>query len=226
MSQAKRSCDVENMGDFGRYYNSGWVGWHDPKSDSIQPCYVAGIVEPEVIALRPLTKLSGERFSIGGQFPVAWGALKKELDFGLPDIGMFQDGPTVVYTSYATPRSPKKGFRARDMFVSEFNGWDIRKKYVAPRGGERYDWVWNAFIPTYSSLEDAENDLAKGLVVGRPLSRTLGVYSLASFKHSLLAYKRWTVGHVLNPAVVQLKPEYGDYEETIASQLGVKVIVG
>jgi hypothetical protein len=159
-------------------------------------------------------------------FAASWDDIKEHVDFGVPDIGMMPDGPTVLFCSYATPRIARKGYRARDTRTADFNNWDIRKKYLARNSGDRYDWTWFAFNPEYVTLEQAEDKITKGEVVGVPLSRTLGVYSLPKSKHSLLAYKRWTIGHVLSPFLVQIHKEYRDYEEDIARQTGAEVIVG
>lgn len=226
MIPIQRSCDVENLGDFSRYYQSSWVGWHGTDSAHIQPCFVGAMADQEHIVLRPLAKRENDTFILENPFSVSWTKLKDSIDFGMPDIGMTPDGPTIMFCSYSTPRVAKKGYRSRDSRTSDFNGWDIRKKYIQPSVRDRYDLTWFSFNPEYISLEQAEDKLAKGEVVGLPLSRTLGIYSSPKFRHSLLAYKRWTVGHVVNPYLIHLKREYGDYEEDIARQTGAEVIVG
>ena len=225
MIPIQRSCDVENLADFNRYYAASWVGWHPTDSAYISPCYVGPMLDGEHIQLRPLAK-EGDKYLVGTGWPVTWTDLKERIDFGLPDIGMLQDGPTILFCSYTTPRAAKKGFRARDIRVAEFNNWSIRKKHTLKHSNDRYDWTWQSFNPEYYSLGQAEDRLTKGETVGAPLSRTLGVYSQAEFKHSLLAYKRWTVGHVVTPYLIHLKREYEDYEEDIAHQTGAEVIVG
>jgi hypothetical protein len=224
MVPIKRTCDVENIGDFARYYQSSWVGWHGTDSADIQPCFVGRMDGADTVTLRPLVKGEDSHFSLKNTFPVYWTSLKEHVDFGVPDIGMIPDGPTILFASYSTPRVAKKGFRSRDTRIADFNSYDIKKKYSAP-GSERYDWIWFAFNPEYKSLEQAEEKLTKGEVVGVPLSRTLGVYSTPKFKNSLLAYKRWTVGQVLTPYLISLKKAYAEYEEDIAKQTGAEVIV-
>lgn len=226
MIPIKRTCDVENIGDFNRYYNNSWVGWHSKETETITPCYVGGMVDADRLQLSPLTKIDSGHI-IGKSFQVSWAQLNEQVDFGMPDIGMMPDGPSITFRSYATPRVARKGFRFRETKTTDFNHWDIRKKYTAriDRGGERYDLTWFAFNPEYLTLEQAEDKLNKGEMVGLPLSRTLGVYSIANSKHSLLAYKRWTVGHVISPYLINIKREYGDYEEDIALQTGAEVIV-
>lgn len=225
MVPIQRSCDVENLGDFCRYYSGAWVGWHGSDASDIQPCYVGQQHRGDSVHLSPLVKGPEGQFRVANAFYVPWPSLTEHLDFGVPDIGMMPDGPTMVFCSYSTPRTPRKGFRSGDTRVSDFNSWGIRNKYSSPKGGNRYDWTWFAFNPEYSSLEKAEDKLMKGDVVGVPLSRTLGVYSFPKSKHSLLAYKRWTVGHVVSPYLIQLMREFGDYEEDIARQTGAEVIV-
>lgn len=221
-----RSCDVENMDDFSRYYSSSWIGWHGSDAAHIQPCYVQGRMDAERVAFTPLAKTADGSFATGSRFYSYWSDVKEHIDFGMPDIGMLQDGPTVVFVSYKTPRIARKGYRPREAFVSDFNHWDIRKKYNNRQATDRYDWVWFAFNPEYKSLEQSEALINKGEAVGLPLSRTLAIYSQPKFKHTLLAYKRWTIGHVINPYLIQIKPEYGDYEEDVARQTGAEVIVG
>lgn len=221
----RRSCDVENIADFSRYYGNSWVGWHDEKLNFVKPCFVGGALDQNTVQLRPLAKREHGQFLVEGGIATNWETLKEHIDFGVPDIGMIPDGPTILYTSYTTPRVAKKGFRSRDTMIADFNTWDIRKKFATLHGTDKYDTVWFAFNPEYVSLEQAEDKLSKGELVGVPISRTLGVYSSYKFKFSLLAYKRWTVGHVISPFLVQLKKEYGDYEEDIARQTGAEVIV-
>lgn len=227
MVPIQRACDVENLQDFARYYNGSWVGWHPSDAAHIMPCSVAGQVDGMHVQLRPLAKRANDpQFLLDTPFSATWKDLQEHIDFGAPDIGMMQDGPTVLFCSYTTPRTPKKGFRGRDTRTTEFNHWDIRRKYVSSNHvKDRYDWTWFVFNPEYKSLEDAEDRMSKGDIVGTPLSRTLAVYSVPKFKHSILAYKRWAIGHVVSPYLVSLKREYADYEEDIARQTGAEVIV-
>lgn len=221
MIPIKRSCDVENLADFARYYQGAWVGWHGDKEE-ITPCLVNRLLTADDIQLRPLSK--------DGYIQTAFAAnlekLKERIDFGLPDIGMVVDGPTVVFSSYMTPRTPKKGYRSRDLAVHPFNHWRIKTKYSQRFGVDRFDFTWFAFNPEYKTLEQANAELSEGKAVGIPVSRTLALYTMPEFKHSLLAYKRWTVGFVDPRNIVHLKPEYADYENDILKQTGSKVLVG
>lgn len=227
MVPIQRSCDVENLPDFARYYNGSWVGWHPSDATHIMPCYVGGQMDATHLQLRSLARRDGNQFLLDAPMAATWKDLQDHIDFGAPDIGMMPDGPTVLFCSYSTPRVAKKGFRGRETRTVEFNHWDIRRKY-AGNGAvrDRYDWVWFVFNPEYKTLEEVEDLLTKGEAVGMPLSRTLAVYSVPKFKHSILAYKRWAIGHVISPYLISLKREYGDYEEDIARQTGAEVIVG
>lgn len=225
MIPIQRSCDVENIGDFGRYYQQSWVGWHSTDSATIQPCFVVGLLDGANAALRFLNRGENNTFTLQDRFPATWSNIRDHIDFGVPDIGIMPDGPTILFCSYTSPRQARKGFRSRETRLADFNSWDIRKKYSRPPG-DRYDWTWFAFNPEYKTLEQAEDILAKGEKVGVPLSRTLGVYTSPKYKNSLLAYKRWTIGHVVNPFLVQLRQQYSDYEEDIARQTGAEVVIG
>jgi hypothetical protein len=225
MIPVQRSCDVETLADFSRYYTQSWVGWHPTDSTYISPCYVGGLVDGEHVQLRPLSK-EEDKYLLGEGWLVTWTELKEHLDFGIPDIGMMQDGPTILFCSYTTPRAARKGLRIREVRVADFNNWAIRKKHSLRHNNDRYDWIWSSFNPEYSTLEQAEDKINRGEIVGCPLSRTLGVYSLAKYRHSLLAYKRWTVGHIVTPYLIHIKKEYADYEEDIARQTGAEVLVG
>jgi len=138
---------------------------------------------------------------------------------------MIPDGPTVRFCTYTSPRAAKKGFRPRDIKAASFNNCEIRQKY-AEGPPDRYEWVYFAFNPEYQGLERAENALLNGESVGLSLSKNLAIYSHPKFKNSLLAYKRWTVGHVVSPYLLNIKREYADYEEDIARQTGAEVLVG
>jgi hypothetical protein len=225
MIPIQRTCDVENIGDFNRYYQGSWVGWRRDE-DKITPGYVAGLSDIDRVSIRPLLKQENGKFLIGGGVGLSWESLKDTIDFGTPEIGMVPDGPTVLYCSYDTPRVAKKGYRSRDPHTTDFNGYKIKKRYNPSLVSERQDWIWFAFNPEYPTLEQAEEKLTEGKAVGLPLSRTIGVYTLPSFQHSLLAYKRWTVGHVVHPQLIRLKREYADYEEDIARQTGAQAVVG
>jgi len=225
MIPIQRSCDVENLQDFTRYYLGSWVGWHGSDSTFIQPAYIGHAITADTAHVKFMSKNADGRFLVGGNTLVSWSEINKHIDFGVPDIGMIADGPTVRFCSYSTPRAAKKGFRPRDVKSLSFNNWEIRKKYVeGPQ--DRWDWVWFAFNPEYQGLERAENTLLNGEAVGLGLSKTLAIYSHPKFKNSLLAYKRWTIGHVVSPYLLNIKREYADYEEDIARQTGAEVIVG
>lgn len=215
----KRECDVETLNDFSRYYTSSWVGWHDKDKDYVTPISVSYPINEESIGFRPLSR----ELTVGPAFGLTLAQMKEQIDFGVPDIGMIPEGPTIKYHSYTTPRAPSKGFRPRNLRNYEFNSWDIRKKYQLD--GNEYARVFFAFNPSYSTLSEAEVKLVEGSAVGVALSRTLGVYSSPKYVYSLLAYKRWTVGHILSPYLIQLKEEFSAYEEDISKQTGAEVIV-
>lgn len=226
MLPIQRSCDVENILDFIRYYQSSWVGWHPEDVDKIYPCFVGGIsLNHDSVTLRSLIKTEDGKINLDTTLTSTWKDLNERIDFGLPDIGMIQEGPTVAFCSYSTPRMAKKGYRTRDAKITNFNDWEIRNKYISNSEIDKYASIWSIFNPKYVSLEEAEEQLSKGSIVGTPLSRTLGVYSLPKFEHSLLAYKRWTIGYVVNPFLIHIRKEYADYEEDIASQTGAEVVV-
>jgi hypothetical protein len=226
MIPLQRFCDVENLADFGRYYASSWVGWHGEDENHIKPCFVGHPLDGAHIQLRPLARGENNQLVVTPGFVASWADIKARMDFGVPDVGMMPDGPTVLFLSHSTPRAAKKGYRSRDAQITDFNSWDIRRKYNPRNPADNYSWTWFAFNPEYKTLLEAEDVLAKGEAVGIPLSRTLAVYSTPKFKNSLLAYKRWTVGHVISPYLIQIKREYADYEEDIARQTGAEVIVG
>lgn len=226
MVPIQRSCDVENLADFSRYYAGSWVGWHPTDAVHTTPCYVGHLLDPDHIQLRPLSKIETGQIMLDSTWAPSWDDIKSHIDFGLPEIGMAPSGPTVVFSSYNTPRSPKKGYRARDTKLSEFNSHDIRKKYPSSRNAlDRNDWVWFAFNPEYLDLQRALTTLEEGQAVGLPLSNTLGAYCLSKFRYPLLAYKRWTIGYISNHKLVYIKSPYADYEEDIIRQTGAEVVI-
>lgn len=177
--------------------------------------------------MRPLSKLPDGEIYLNPQMEVPWKDALQLLDFGVPDVGMTADGPTVVYCSYNSPRQPRKGFRPREMSVTDFNGWAIRNKYAlthaSPTGG--YPWIWFTFNPEYPTLARAQDLLESGEKIGVALSRTIGVYSSPRHRYSLLAYKRWTVGYILDPSSIFIMPQYEDYAIEISRLTGAKVSI-
>lgn len=220
----KRTCDVENLTDFSRYYSGAWINWNRNEKESY-PCYVGGLDTTQTIALRPLSRKENGYF-VELPFTTSWDELKEKAEFGVPSIGMMPDGPTISFCSYYTLRAPKKGFRSRDLSISDFNSWEIAKKYSKNSMDDRKDRVWFAFKPEYSTLEQAQEKLSKGEAVGIPININVGIYSLPKFKYPLLAYKRWTVGYLESPNLIHLKKQYADYEEYLANHTNAKVIVG
>lgn len=225
MIPIQRDCDVENLHDFARYYASSWVGWHPSDGAFIVPAFVGQWLGEDQLNLRFLSKAPGGGFTVGNHTPTSWTEVKAHIDFGIPDIGLYQDGPTIMYGSYASPRSPHKGYRPRNLVVSDFNQWAIRRKYTRS-SRDSYDWVWLAFNPEHKTLAQALDLIGKGSVVGIPISRTIGIYTLPKFKYPLLSYKRWTVGYVTDAYTVYIKPQYADYQTEIARQTGAKVVIG
>jgi hypothetical protein len=224
MIPISRACDVETIQDFSRYYGNSWVGWHPTDAAHIQPMYVGSMRNNNTeVTVRALSKLS-TGFEVEGYTYINWQDLKDHIDFGLPPIGMYREGPTFVYAAYSSPRSPRKGYRPRDLHLCEFNSWAIRKNYA--RGSrDSYDWVWHTFNPEYPPLAKAIETLNSGESVGVPISRTLGVYTLPNYRYPMLAYKRWNVGYVVDYATIMISRQFGDYAGDIANQTGAKVTV-
>lgn len=223
MIPISRACDVENISDFARYYQNSWVGWHSPDSDFIIPAMVSAPGVLDTVHLRLLRKEKDD-FSVDRASIVSWKSLLESIDFGIPEIGMFQDGPTLSYFSYSSPRAARKGFRPRELTDTTFNRWAIRKRYV--HGRDMYDKIWHAFNPTYKSLADAVKALDEGERVGVPISKIMGVYTLPKYKTPIFAYKRWSIGHVENSDLIQIKSPFADYATEIERQTGAKVVVG
>lgn len=223
MIPIQRSCDVENLADFSRYYGNSWIGWHPTDAAHISPAFVGGMQARDVVFLRFLSKTGAGEFTLGNHELTEWKSILEHIDFGLPPVGLCVDGPTISYGSYASPRTPKKGYRPNDVIFSYFNNWNIRSKYTRP-GRLNYDNVWEVFNPEYKSFPEALASLSKGDVVGIPISRTIGMYTIPKYKYPMLAYKRWTVGYVMDAYTIYVKAQYSDYANEIYRQTGAKVI--
>jgi hypothetical protein len=222
-----RACDVENLADFYRYYSNSWVGWHPSDSPHISPVVVGPIERGNInINLRQLGKTAKGGYTLSDYFQTTWAKLIEHTEFGRPDIGMLKDGPTILFASYTTPRSPHKGFRVRELTLENFNSWDIRSQYTTGvKTTDRYEWIWDVFNPLYPKFGDAYEELQNGKKVGVALSRTLGIFTQAKASKPLLAYKRWTLGYVDNAKTVVIHRMYEDYAAEIKRQTGVEVQV-
>lgn len=220
-----RPHDVENMADFSRYYANSYVGYRGSDSAHVNPAMVGPLERGNnSILIRCLEKMD-KGFNMGAYFSIDWNTLKKQIDFGRPDIGMLDDGPTVIFASYNTPRQAHKGFRIRELQMEQFNGWDIRGQYrAAYPSNDRYEWLWTVYNPDYRRLKEAYDDIQSGKRVGQALSRMIGIYSVAKSPHPLLAYKRWTVGYMENPTLIRVFPLYQAYSEDIKRQTGAEVL--
>jgi hypothetical protein len=218
-----RPCDVENISDFNRYYTNSWVGYHeDPDSEKILPAFVSNPGTGTSTALKFLTKKGGS-WQLGSWNMLTLEDLEKHLDFGRPNIGMVDDGPTVVFLSYSTPRAPSKGLRTRDARINNFNDHEIYR-YRTPRSSERYDWIYHAFNPAYLNLDEALKQLNNGEKIGVALSPVLALFTSSTSKFPVLAYKRWSIGYLQDKTAI-LNPQYQEYAEPVAKQLQVKVAV-
>lgn len=219
-----RECDVESLQDFSRYYSSGWVGYHT-KNGTIKPAHV-GRDRGDGVLARTLAPL-GDDYTYEDMFELSFRDLKNKIDFGRPEVGMMEDGPTVIYMSYSTPRQAHKGFRTRELILSEFNSADLRPYYAPNRpartGVERHDWVWSAFNPTSYSFANGYALLQDGKRVGVPISRLVGLYTLTDSEVPLVAYKRWNVGYAPDPKTIRIHKKYLDYSEDLAAQTGAEV---
>jgi len=138
---------------------------------------------------------------------------------------MIQDGETLSFLGWSTPRNPRKGFRLNEITTTEFNTYETGGK-KAKKGAYdtyKYPWVWQCFNPSYTPFRDALIQLQEGDKVGVPISRVVGLYTLPNSVHPLVAYKRWTIGYVVTEAHVRIFRAYTDYEGEIHKQTGAEV---
>lgn len=217
----RRTCDVESTADFHRYYTSGWLGMDLPGAASVTPVLIAA-AQADVVAVKQLSK-SAEGFQLSKYSNYSWDDFKKMAQFGRPDIGMIRVGPSVCFTSFSTPRNAHKGFRPGEVRQYDFNSWQIRDKVPLGRGRDNYDTVWQAFNPNYPSIHDAWRQLEAGEAAGLPLNRTFALYTLPDCPYPLLAYKRWTIGHMPYPHLVRLNRSFEEYRADIARKLNIEV---
>lgn len=220
----QRSCDVESLQDFSRYYNGGWVGFYN-KDGTVGPASV-GRDGANHVNLRVLGVVGENRYQAIADHDLSFKELKESIDFGRPEIGMMEDGPTIVYLSYHTPRQAHKGFRTRELAVDEFNNNDLRDMHIPERparGGERHDWVWKAFNPSYTPFAAAFDQLQQGKRVGVPVSTRIGLYLYPDSVCPVVAYKRWTVGYAPDPKSLRIYRKFMDYSEDLTAQTGAEV---
>lgn len=218
-----RPCDVETSADFGRYYHGGWIAYHG--DNDVYPFQV-GRVQRDLVSGYIMDKKSGTCELHEHQ--ADWNELRIQCDFGKPDVGMVNNGDTVIYGAYRGVREASRGFRPDRVSFYDFNYWPLRKQLrdlPAPRSSGRRDIVWQAFFPQYAKLNEALRRLEDGSSAGEPISRCYGVYTLPDSVYPLLAYKRWTIGYFYSPSHVYVSPLYKDYAADIQKQLGIEVSV-
>jgi len=225
----RRGIDVENLHDMCRYYEQAFVGLREDKG-TITPLLIGapgGVIQEEQTFLAKRLLLNDD----GGFVLSGWTTLKlpeveKRIDFGTPDIGMIQDGETLIFLSNTSTRIGRKGFRLNHSKSYEFNSYEsLGKKSNNKYDINKYDMVWRVFNPSYLPLNDALAKLAIGELIGTPLSLTLGLYTLPNSVYPLVAYKRWTVGYIINSTQIRLFKAVRDYEGEIRRQTGAEVVI-
>lgn len=220
----RRTCDVEHTQDFHRYYTNGWLGMNLPGAAHVTPVLIAA-AQADIVAVKQLSKGLEGGFVLSKYTNYPWQDFQRMAQFGRPDIGMIRLGPSVCFTSFSTPRNAHKGFRPGEIRQYDFNSWQIREKVALGRSRDNYDTVWQAFNPNYPSVYDGWKQLEAGEAAGVPLTRTFALYTVPDCPHPLLAYKRWTIGHMPYPNLVRLNRPFEEYRADVARKLNIEVQV-
>lgn len=218
----KRECDVETPRDFLRYYLHGFLGFPRPDLGVIFP-FTPVNADDRVVLGRILQK-DGEKYSYA-EAAHQWPLFRELVHFGRPNVGMVHDGPSVVYLSYRSERNSARGLRLDRAVFHDFNNWYLRKQpgRVPPNTNSRHDLVWESFNPNYSSVSAAWQRLNDGKTTGVPLSLHYGAYTVPDGRFPLLAYKRWTIGHLTGPETVSIHRKFHEYQPDIQRRLKVGV---
>jgi len=217
-----RECDVENIADFARYYAGSFVGWHGREPGRVIPALV-GRLDGNKIQTKFFTLADGT-FTPSNWELHTLEELKENIDFGRPRLGVMEDGPTIVFMSQTTPREPRKGLRIREARIHEFNGWETRNLLVKQNPyNERMDLVWAAFNPEPAPFTSSLKRLYTGERIGVSLTQDVGLFTLPKVQYPLVAFKRWTIGHVRTESSIILQPQYADYRQELQKVTGVEV---
>lgn len=210
--QATRPCDVENIGDFGRYYRFSWIGWErhpeGPQPVNLQAC------TDTTVTVQDLR---------GRAYVQMWDEFKRQCSFGTPDLGMVNAPHTVVYLFRQAPREAHRGYRPGAIQHVLFNGWDIRNINGGINSGDR-DVMRNVFYPEYYTPEEAREELQSGNRIGCALSRDLGLWTAAAYKYPNIAFKRRTIGY-LDDRTAIIPRQYIDALPVLRDKLGVEVVI-
>lgn len=214
-----RPCDVENMSDFHRYYHSCYVGI--PRNGKVSPGLVISCGETNSL-LQVITKQQdGSVIPVNEQIDFI--NLKSNSLFSRPLLGMISVKDRLMYQSVKGERAPKKGYNPRSTSHKVFLGWDVSTKIQVPRTAD-YDVVWTTYNPEYVGFREAFHKLANGDSVGLATSRNTGLFNPQDSEYPLIAYKRWTIGHMRSPNEAVLPNSFSDYVPVL-EDMGLEVRV-
>jgi len=141
----------------------------------------------------------------------------------MPELGMVNGDHSILYMWQTAPRVAQKGFRPNGVQYAVFNAWDLRKNGKSP-DPSNITVIKNLFLPTYYTVEEALKSLESGERVGCALSNKMGLYTTATDKYPMIAYRRNTIGH-MRDGVAHVARLYADAAMNMKKKLNLEVVL-
>lgn len=229
MPNRQKPCDVETLQDFAKYYGQGMnrqvFGIYDEKHKTTVPAHYISGGETRPMTIVPMRKQEDKTFALQWDethpMSVSWEECKKLADFGIPKVGMVQVGSEIAYGSMAGDRNSARGLDLNRIAWTDFNHWYLRKNYgpTVPTHHFFMEILWQVYTREYPSVGTAWNDVMMGKAIGVAVHPNFGLYTLPDCAAPILAYKKWSVGHLPSPHYVILHPKFVDYTTYVNNSL-------
>lgn len=225
-------ADCADLRDFYQYYRGRYFGLKTDTDKVLSAC-----IDPNVEMGNNFQILTYDTLNRDAVVPMVmtWARVQKECSFGSPVLGNVLNGPHYTYLYTYGYRESIKGLGLSSVeyhvpSATFFTKWGQRHQEflvlldgTAHASREELALVWNTFNKTYFTFGEAISILERGMRIGCPLNKSVGLYFHEGFKDIQLSYKTFDrVGAVKESQGeyrVELKYEYLWLQPVLASLL-------